>query len=380
MTTTTTHPALAPARLGSHELRNRLAVAPMTRVSATPDGVPTTEMADYYAAFAEGGFGLVVTEGTYPDAEHSQGYHNQPGLVTDAHVAGWRPVTRRVHAAGAVMVAQLMHAGALSQGNPHRTGTVGPSPVQPRGEMMPEYGGSGPWPVPVELSVPDLERIVEGFAAAALRAREAGFDGVEIHAANGYLLDQFLTDYTNRRTDAYGGTVANRVRLTAEVTAAIRAAAGDGFVVGVRLSQTKVNDFEYRWPGGRHDAETIYTALAAAGPDYLHVASEGRAFLETAVLDGGSTTTALARSTTGLPVIANGGMHDPDQAELVLADGHADLLAVARGALANPDLPRRLATGTPLEPFDRSMLSPAVTLENVRGWRLRRRSAGDAAR
>jgi 2,4-dienoyl-CoA reductase-like NADH-dependent reductase (Old Yellow Enzyme family) len=303
------------------------------------------------------------------DAEYSQGYLNQPGLATDAHVDGWRAVTRRVHAAGAVMIAQLMHAGALSQGNPHRTGTVGPSAVQPRGEMMPEYGGSGPWPVPAELGAHDLERIVEGFAAAAVRAREAGFDGVEIHAANGYLLDQFLTEYTNRRTDAYGGSVANRVRLTAEVTGAVRAAVGSEFLVGVRLSQTKVNDFEYRWPGGRQEAETIYTALTDARADYLHIASEGRAFLETALLDGGCTTTGLARSTTGLPVIANGGMHDPRQAEQVLADGHADLLAVARGALANPDLPRRLATGTPLLPFDRSMLSPRVTLENVRRWR-----------
>jgi 2,4-dienoyl-CoA reductase-like NADH-dependent reductase (Old Yellow Enzyme family) len=369
VTTTTTHPALAPARLGIHILRNRMAVAPMTRTSATPDGVPTPEMADYYAEFAEGGFGLIVTEGTYPDTEYSQGYDNQPGLATAAHVDGWQDVTRRVHAAGAVMIAQLMHAGALSQGNPHRTGTVGPSAVQPRGEMMPEYGGNGPWPVPAELGVHDLERIVEGFAAAALRAREAGFDGVEIHAANGYLLDQFLTEYANRRTDAYGGSVANRVRLTAEVTGAVRAAVGSEFLVGVRLSQTKVNDFEYRWPGGRREAETIYTALADARADYLHIASEGRAFLETALLDGGCTTTGLARSATGLPVIANGGMHDPLQAEQVLADGHADLLAVARGALANPDLPRRLAAGTPLEPFDRSMLSPRVTLENTRRWR-----------
>jgi 2,4-dienoyl-CoA reductase-like NADH-dependent reductase (Old Yellow Enzyme family) len=341
----------------------------MTRVSATPDGVPTEDMADYYAAFADGGFGLIITEGVHPDAEHSQGYLNQPGLVTDAHVAGWRTITDRARAAGAVVIAQLMHAGALSQGNPHRAGTVGPSAVQPRGEMMPEYGGSGPWPAPAELTARDLERIVEGFAAAAVRAREAGFDGVEIHAANGYLLDQFLTEYTNLRTDAYGGSPAGRARLTAEVTGAVRAAVGSEFLVGVRLSQTKVNDFGYRWPGGRREAETIYTAVADARADYLHIASEGRAFLETAVLDGGATTTALARGTTGLPVIANGGMHDPRQAEQVLTDGHADLLSVARGALANPDLPHRLATGAPLEPFDRAMLSPGVTLDDARRWR-----------
>jgi 2,4-dienoyl-CoA reductase-like NADH-dependent reductase (Old Yellow Enzyme family) len=372
---TTTHPALAPFRLGGHELRNRFAVAPMTRVSARPDGVPTPEMAGYYESFAAGGFGLVITEGTYPDAEYSQGYLNQPGVGTDAHVAGWRAVTERVHAAGARIVCQLMHAGALSQGNPHRPGTVAPSPVRPRGEMMPEYGGSGPWPVPRELPTDEVERVAAAFAAAAVRAHVAGFDGVEIHAANGYLLDQFLTDYTNRRTDRYGGPIANRVRLAAEVTAAVRAAVGPGFLVGVRLSQTKVNDFEYRWPGARHDAAIIYTALAEAGTDYLHIASEGRAFLETALLDDGCTTTALARQTTGLPVLANGGMHDPAQAEQVLVDGHADLLAVARGALANPDLPRRLAEDAPLEPFDRSMLAPMVTLADAEHWRRTRRAS-----
>src|SRR5690606_41361226 len=117
MTTTTTHPALAPVRLGVHDLRNRLAVAPMTRTSATPEGVPTPEMADYYGEFAEGGFGLIVTEGTYPDTEYSQGYLNQPGLATDAHVAGWRAVPAPAPAAGGVPIAPPTHGGAPSQGN-----------------------------------------------------------------------------------------------------------------------------------------------------------------------------------------------------------------------------------------------------------------------
>ncbi|TCO17307.1 2,4-dienoyl-CoA reductase-like NADH-dependent reductase (Old Yellow Enzyme family) [Kribbella steppae] len=367
-TTTRVHPALAPTRLGRIDLSNRFAVAPMTRVSATPDGVPTAEMADYYARFAEGGFGLVITEGTYPDSSYSQGYLNQPGLSTAAQVEGWREVTGRVHAAGRPIIAQLMHAGAISQGNPHRSELVGPSAVQPVGEMMPEYGGRGPWPTPRELSAGEIDDIIAGFAAAAVRAQEAGFDGVEIHAANGYLLDQFLTVYTNERTDTYGGPVANRIRLTAEVAEAIVAATPAELVVGVRLSQTKVNDFEYRWPGGAYDAEVIFSGLAATGIDYLHIASEGRDWLETARLQGGHTLTGLARRISGLPVIANGGMHDPAQADLVLTDGHADLLAVARGALANPDLPRRLAENLELTRFDRTMLEPTVTLANVRQW------------
>ncbi|MFD5093536.1 tRNA-dihydrouridine synthase [Amycolatopsis thailandensis] len=370
MTTTVghAHPALAPATLGGLALRNRYAVAPMTRVSAAPDGTPTGEMADYYAEFARGGFGLVFSEGTYPDTAASQGYLNQPGLARDEHVAGWRVVTAGVRAAGGRMIAQLMHAGAISQGNPHRDHTVGPSAVQPRGEMMPAYGGSGPWAAPRELTTAGIDDIVDGFAAAARRAREAGFDGVEVHAANGYLLDQFLTDYTNRRTDSYGGSVADRIRLTARVVTAVAEAVPE-LVTGVRLSQTKVNDFTYRWPGGRDDAEVIFAAVAEAGADYLHIASEGRNWLETAKLADGGTITALARKVTGLPVIANGGMHDLTQAKEVLEGEHADLLSIGHGALANPDLPARVAAAEPLAEFDRAMVSPTVTVANSRRWR-----------
>ncbi|MGI5286720.1 tRNA-dihydrouridine synthase [Nonomuraea polychroma] len=363
------HPALLPTRIGGIDLPNRLAVAPMTRVSAAPDGTPTAEMADYYARFADGGFGLLITEGTYTDTVYSQGYLNQPGIVTERHAAAWRQIADRAHAAGAPIVLQLMHAGALSQGNRYRSETAGPSAVPPIGEKMPEYGGHGPWPTPRAMTAHDIAVAVRGFVASAARARAAGFDGVEVHAANGYLLDQFLTDYTNRRDDSYGGPVANRVRLTVEVVSAIRREVGEDFCIGVRLSQTKVNDFAHRWPGGAHDARIIFAALTAAGASYLHIASEGRDWIETARLDGGVTITGLARQVTGLPVIVNGGMHDVAQAAQVLSDGHADVVSVARGALANPDLPRRVAEGLPLERFDHMMLQPMATLGNARLWR-----------
>jgi len=378
LTDQTSHPALAPYRLAGLELSNRLAVAPMTRVSAQADGVPTAQMADYYAEYARGGFGLVITEGTYTDAAYAQGYLYQPGMVTAAHREGWKPVVDGVHAAGAKIVLQLMHAGALSQGNPHRDHTAGPSPVQPKGEMLRDYRGSGPWPVPKELTRQDIQEAVEGFVASAVAAREVGFDGVEVHAANGYLLDQFLTTYTNERADEYGGPVANRIRLTAEVVRRIRDAVGPDFCVGVRLSQTKVNDVEYRWPGGARDAEVIYRAVAESGVSYLHIASEGRDWIHTATLDNGTTLTALARQVTGLPVIANGGMHQPAQAAQVLADGHADVLSLGRGALANPDFPKRLARGARLEQFDYEMLHPLATLDNAERWR-QQRSRGTAA-
>lgn len=367
----TTHPALRPGSLGSLDLQNRLIVAPMTRVSARPDGVPTAEMGDYYADFADGGFGLIVTEGIYPDAAYSQGYLNQPGLVTDEHVAGWRAITDRVHAArpGVRILAQLMHAGALSQGNPHRDETIAPSAVPPLGEMMPAYGGSGPFATPREATRDDIREVVDGFAAAARNAAAAGFDGVEVHGANGYLLDQFITEYTNVRTDEYGGSTANRIRLAAEIVERLVSEAPEGFVVGVRVSQTKVNDVVYRWSGGAEDVVIIAQALAKAGASFLHVASEGRAWFDTALLADGSTVTGLAREASSLPVVANGGMHDSDQAAKVLSDGHADFLSIGHAALANPDLPRRMAAGVELADFDPAMLRPDVTLATSNRWR-----------
>ncbi|MDT6987676.1 tRNA-dihydrouridine synthase [Streptomyces lusitanus] len=369
MTTPSAHPALEPVALAGTKLANRLAVAPMTRVSASEDGAPTEAMARYYSAFAQGGFGLVITEGTYTDTEYSQGYFFQPGIVSEAHVEGWRPVVESIHAGGSRAVMQLMHAGALSQGNAYRTDTAGPSAVPPKGEMMPEYGGSGPWPTPRALSDEDIETAVQGFVDAAVNAQRAGFDGVEVHAANGYLLDQFLTDYTNLRTDSYGGPVSHRIRLTAQVVECIRARIPDeNFWLGVRLSQTKVNDFHYRWAGSA-DARTVFTALAEAGAGYLHIASEGRDWIETARLDDGDTITALAKKVTGLPVIANGGMHDLDQAAQLLEGGHADVLSLGRGALANPDLPNKVAGGQELEAFDHEMLQPRASLDNAEQWR-----------
>ncbi|MDH6193637.1 2,4-dienoyl-CoA reductase-like NADH-dependent reductase (Old Yellow Enzyme family) [Mycobacterium frederiksbergense] len=370
--TTMPHPALTTVQIGVLGLANRLAVAPMTRVSAGSDGTPTEAMADYYAEFARGGFGLVITEGTYTDTTHSQGYLNQPGLAADRHVTGWRRVADAVHASGTPIVAQLMHAGALSQGNSYGAGTIAPSDVRPRGAMLEEYGGSGAWPTPRTMSSGDIEGVVGGFVAAAERARAADFDGVEIHAANGYLLDQFLTTYTNTRTDEYGGSVASRIRLTARVAVAIRTRLGADFLIGVRLSQTKINDFGYRWPGGADDAQVIFAALRDAGVDYVHIASEGRDFIDTARFSDGRTITAVARQVTGLPVMANGGMHDHMQAADVLDGGHADLLSLGRGALANPDLPQRLSAGERLDSFDHAMLSPMATIANARSWRAAR--------
>jgi 2,4-dienoyl-CoA reductase-like NADH-dependent reductase (Old Yellow Enzyme family) len=332
-------------------------------------------MASYYASFAEGGFALVVTEGIYTDGAFSRSYARQPGLVTEVQVAGWRAVVDALHEAGAYIFAQLMHGGALSQ---VLAETVGPSAVTPKGEKMPEYGGEGPFPLPREASEDGIREAISGFADAARNAKAAGFDGVEIHGANGYLVDQFITDYTNTRSDRYGGPAADRARFACEVIEAVRGAVGGNFPVGIRLSQGKVNDHGYWWPGGRADAEAIFGAIGEAEPDYLHVASEGRDWRETARIDAGVTITQLAKGITGLPVVTNGGMHDPELAGAVLREGHGDLVALGRGALANPDWPNRLREGRPFDDFEYAMIKPAATIGNTAAFLARRGGANGA--
>ncbi len=362
------HPILDEFRIKGYRLRNRAVVAPLSRVSATSNGVPTTNMARYYAEYASGGFGLVITEGTYTDRNFSKGYANQPGIVTDEQVMGWRQVTESVHQAGGSIILQLMHAGALSQ---YLENTAGPSAIKPLRTKMEAYGGEGPYPLPLELSQADVIELIGGFARSAHRAALAGFDGVEIHGANGYLIDQFLTDYTNQRTDCYGGSTYNRVRLAVEVIKAVRQSVDDNFIIGIRLSQGKVNDFDYTWSGGASDAEIIFPQVARAGADYIHFASEGTGFDHGCVLADGTSLPRLARELTGLPVIANGGLHDPDEAYRILQDGHGDLAALGRGAIANPDWPDLLARGIPIPEFDPMIFSTGVTIEATRDWQTR---------
>ena len=352
-------------KLGSLALDNRLAVAPMTRISATETGHATAPMCDYYSAFAEGGFGLIITEGLYTDEAFSQGYHFQPGLADASQRDAWKPIVERVHASGARIIAQLMHAGALSQGNRFRSGTRGPSAERPAGEQMAFYRGAGKYPLPVAMSVTEIEEAIAGFAAAALRACEAGFDGVEIHGANGYLLDQFLTEGVNRRADAYGGTVAGRLRITLETVEAVRAAVGPDFIVGLRSSQGKVNDFHHKWRGPEEAAE-IYGLLGRLPIDYIHT-TEFEAWQP--AFEDGASLASLAKRHSGLPVMANGSLHDPLRAAVLISDHGADVVTLGRGALTHADWPRRVATDAEIAEFDGRILAPLADLENAERFR-----------
>ncbi|MFF0905331.1 UNVERIFIED_CONTAM: NADH:flavin oxidoreductase [Kocuria sp. CPCC 205316] len=358
-------PLWSPLRIGSTRLENRVALAPMTRISATEEGHATDRMVSYYEAFARGGFGLLITEGIYPDAAYGQGYLFQPGIATEEQARSWADVVDAVHAAGTKIFAQLMHAGAQAQGNRFVDSTIGPSAVAPKGEQLGFYRGEGPYPVPAEITAEQMEEVRQAFVSAALRAQDAGFDGVEIHGANGYLLDQFLTDYLNLRTDEYGGSPENRVRFAAEICRAVREAVGPDLTVGIRISQAKVSDHDHRWSGGADEARVIFSTLGATGIDFVHT-TEYRATAP-AFDDDGPSLAALAKKHSGLPVIANGHLDDPETAVSLLAGGAADVVALGKAALANRDWPRRVRSGLPLGELDASLLAP---MADVKDWEL----------
>lgn len=353
----------SPTLIGDVGLDNRIALAPMTRVSAAADGVPTDRIGSYYRVFADGGFGLLITEGLYIDDQTSQGYFFQPGIANPSHAAAWTRVVDGVHAAGAKFFAQLMHAGSQSQGNPHTTTTWGPSSVRPKGEQLAMYRGSGPYQIPEAMTVEHIAQVRAAFVNAARMARDAGFDGVEIHGANGYLLDAFLTDYLNTRTDGYGGGVANRVRLATEVCGDVVAAVGADIAVGIRISQGKVSDNQHRWAGGEDDAAEIFTALADTGIDYIHT-TEYRA-LAPAFDNTVKPLAKLAKQYSRLSIIANGHLDDPHDAAAIIDSGAADVVALAKPALANRNWPHRVRTGQPLSadlPAD--LFGPLATVKD----------------
>ncbi|KRF46369.1 NADH:flavin oxidoreductase [Bacillus sp. Soil531] len=362
--------------LGNITLNNRIGVAPMARVSATFEGLATTQMVSYYKSFARGGYGLIITEAIYTDDKYSQGYLNNPGLINEEQTRAWKKVVDSVHQAGAKIFAQIMHVGALSQGNRFIQETIGPSAVQPKGKQMEFYEGKGLYRIPREATQQELSEVINGFVNTAKRAKTAGFDGVEIHGANGYLLDQFLTDYTNRRTDEYGGSTENRVRLLVEVSKAVREAVGQDFTIGIRISQGKVNDYNYKWAGKEKDAEIIFSQLGSAGLDFIHV-TEYEAWQpafpkdeETIITNSGLDNSdlslaALAKKYGKVCVIANGHLEDPVKAKEIIEKGEADIITLGKGALANHDWVNKVKNGEPLAKFDEEkVLRPDVKIKD----------------
>ncbi|NIZ91082.1 alkene reductase [Kineococcus rubinsiae] len=321
----------SPVALGDLQLPNRVVMAPLTRLRSGEQGVPGPVVAEQYAQRAS--FGLIVAEGTYPSHE-SQGYVGQPGIVTDEQVEGWRAVTAAVHARGGRIVLQVMHAGRVS--HPDITGgrIVAPSAIAIQGEVH-TATEKLPFPVPHALSTEEVRATVRDLVAASRRAVDAGFDGVELHSANGYLLHEFLSPAANQRDDVYGGTPENRARLTLEAATAIAAEIGGGRV-GVRISPAhNIQDaFEKDPADVLATYGTLVDGLAPLNLAYLSVLHAEPA---------GELVQELRRRFNG-PLMANSGfgvVTSREEAVALVADGVADAVAVGRMAIANPDLVER---------------------------------------
>ncbi|MET3723562.1 alkene reductase [Sphingomonas trueperi] len=338
-----------PVTAGALTLGHRVVMAPLTRMRADPGDRPSALMRDYYTQRASAG-GLIVSEAT-PISRQGYGYAGAPGIYDDAQIEGWRAVTDAVHAKGGQIVLQLWHVGRQSHPDIQPDGAA---PVAPSAIAAEGYGyathGPVPFSMPRALERDEIPAIIAEFGAGAARARAAGFDGVEIHGANGYLPDQFLQDGTNRRTDDYGGPVENRARFLLKATqAAIDAFGADR--VGVRLSPSGTY-------GSMFDSDPQATfgyvarKLDALSIAYLHVVEpriKGTELIAEAEPVAVRHLRPLFRGT----LIAAGGF-DGASAEALLAAGDADAVAFGRAFIANPDLPERLRLGLPLNAYDRA--------------------------
>ncbi|HET7774775.1 MAG TPA: alkene reductase [Azospira sp.] len=327
-----------PISLGALALPNRVVMAPLTRNRAGTGNVATALHATYYAQRASAG--LLITEAS-PVCPEGHGYPRTPGIHSPAQVAGWKLVTEAVHARGGRIFLQLWHVGRISHPSfqPGGGAPVAPSALRPEGQAYTATGLQD-YVIPRALHLDELADVVDSFRRAAEQARAAGFDGVEIHAANGYLLDQFLRDGTNRRSDAYGGSLENRARLLLEVVQATSRAIGADRV-GVRISPLNTfNDISDSQP--RATFEYVAQALAPFGLAYLHVLEGDMTGRPAPALDYGR-----LKALFGGPYLANNG-YDRSRAMAAVAEGRADLVAFGRPYIANPDLVERLGADAPL--------------------------------
>lgn len=346
-----TNTLFTPASLGELQLKNRIVMAPLTRCRATGN-VPNQLMADYYRLRA--GAGLLIAEGTSPSA-NGLGYARQPGLFSEEQVQGWRRVTDGVHQADGRIFVQLMHTGRVSHAANMQDGAkiLAPSALAAPGEMWTDSSGLQPYPVPAEMDETDIARTIAEYAAAAKHAMEAGFDGIELHAANGYLIDQFLNTATNQRTDRWGGSVENRIRFAVEVARASAAAIGAGHI-GMRISPYGV------FNGTVADAEmdALYAALIAElnaiGLVYIHV-------VDHSAMGAPEVSPALKASLRAAfrgQYILSGG-YDLARANADLDARRGDLVAFGRPFISNPDLVEKLRNGSALtEPDFNTFYTP----------------------
>lgn len=340
---------LEPYQLGPYTLKNRMVMSPLTRSRAAGGNVPQSMNVEYYKQRVSAG--LIITEATQISPQ-GQGYLSTPGIHSSEQVAGWKLITQAVHDSKGLIFQQLWHVGRISHPSfqPDEALPVAPSAIAPEGNAS-TLSGPQPFVIPRALETDEIPAIVEDYRQAAENAMAAGFDGVEIHSANGYLFDQFLHDGSNKRTDRYGGSIENRARFLLEVIAAVVSVWGADRV-GIRLS-----------PSGTFanmsdsDPKALFTYVAQQldrfNLAYLHIVEprvQGNIDVE---IPDMALSASYFRTVYNGTIISAGG-HTCETGEATLAAGHADLIAYGRLYIANPDLPHRFALNAPLNPYDRS--------------------------
>lgn len=349
MNTTLSPHLLSPFSLGDLSLKNRVVMAPMTRSRAGEARLPNAMMAEYYQQRA--GAGLIITEATVISPQ-ANGWLHTPGIYTDGQAAAWQQVTAAVHQKNTAIFNQLWHCGRASHSSFQENGQlpVAPSAIAINGDYIHTPLGKQPYEIPRALETAEIPQLVEDYRQAASRAKAAGFDGIEIHAANGYLIDTFLQSKTNHRRDRYGGTKENRYRFLQEIIEAILTVWPPNRV-GVRISPNGVfNDMGS--PDYRETFLYVAEQINTFGLGYLHVL-DGLAFGFHEL--GTPLTLAELRAVCTIPVMGNCG-YTQETAEKVIADGEADLISFGRPFISNPDLVERFANGWPLNtPADQSV-------------------------
>jgi 2,4-dienoyl-CoA reductase-like NADH-dependent reductase (Old Yellow Enzyme family) len=318
-----------PFTIKNHTLRNRLGVAPMTRMSSPGDSIPRQDVLDFLIRRAANGAAIVYSEAIVTDYESSQGYPGQARMTTQRQIDAWRPVVEQIRQHGALAIMQIFHCGRMAWPEVNPAGRViAPSALTPR-QNNPLTGK--PYPVPDPMSRFDIDHVINGFVETAKGAMEAGFDGLEIHGAHGYLINQFLSNYSNQRTDGYGGSVENRFRFAREVIRAVRPIVPDERLLFFRISDWGVADMEVSLFGSSSEWQQIIRLLAAEPIDAVSVSTYD--FKEKA-FGTDRNMVQLTREVTDLPLLICGRIYDQQSAAQALAD--ADIALSAKSFLFNP--------------------------------------------
>ncbi|WP_319523286.1 NADH-dependent flavin oxidoreductase [uncultured Desulfosarcina sp.] len=345
-----------PFQIKNHTLKNRIGVAPMTRMSGGETSIPRKDVLDFLVRRAENGAGLVYTEALVTDYESAQGYPGQARITTQKQIDAWKPVVQKIQDAGSKAIIQLFHCGRMAwpEINPAKR-SIAPSAVAPRQDNPLTQS---PYPVPEAMSQFDIDHVINGFVQSAKGAVEAGFDGIEIHGAHGYLISQFLSSYSNQRTDGYGGSVENRFRFAREVVRAVKENIPDDRLLIFRISNWGIADMEVSLFADREEWQECIRRLDEEPIDAISVSTYD---FKAPAFGTDKNMAQLTREVTKLPLLICGKIYDRQTADAALED--ADIALSGKSMLLNPNFVEDLRLGKALKVYSSEAANIAYTQE-----------------